>query len=95
MFGFVQLSQYRPTASAVGDGTFSETLGTATTIYGSVILHDDQTILTVHKETDILPEDRIEADGESYRVVQRAGPLEGPRRRYLLEKVNQPITPTS
>lgn len=88
------VSRYRPTRAADGEGGFTETLGAATTIYGAIELHKNETVLICEQHDDIQTGDIIAAEGANYRVTPKIERVMLSRmKRVGLERMEKPITP--
>jgi uncharacterized protein (DUF736 family) len=88
------LTRYRPTPAQDGQGGWTETLGTGTTIYAALKFHENTTTATVDAFEDIAPGDIVAtADAAQYRVsVVTQTP--GARWKTLqLERRQRPVSP--
>lgn len=93
------LDKYRPTKTTDGEGGFTDALGTATTIYGSIEIHKETTSLVVDKDEDVIVGDFIKVAEEStmtealYRVMDSIYTHGQRLRRLTLQRSTRPIVP--
>jgi hypothetical protein len=87
------ITLYRPSKADSGRGTFTETLADGRTIYGTIEVHDAETMLIVSRFTDVLPEDQIVADGALYRVSGSFWTMQATHKRIPLVRIERPIVP--
>jgi hypothetical protein len=87
------ITRYRPTRTPDGEGGFTETLGAAFTVYGSIQTHADKTELIAEIHESIEVGDILVADGAKYRVLGGQAVLGTRKKSYKLERVERPIVP--
>lgn len=86
-------SKYRPTRAADGEGGFTETLGSASTLYGATKTHNNRVLFICDMHEDVEVGDLIVIESARYRVadVERT---QGTRQKQCgLERVDRPIVP--
>jgi|CXWL01.1.fsa_nt_gi hypothetical protein len=92
------LNRYRPTKTSDGQGGFTEALGVALVVFGSMQVHENKTTLLVDSYEDVLVADQIGVQEEStstealYRVVNSERMLGTRWRRLTLERIERPIS---
>ena len=86
---------YRTTKTKAGPGSYSEALGTGTTIYGTWRVHESVTTFIVNRYTDVVPEDVLVVDSAQYRVRKVSMVLTANAKELTLERVDAPIYPVS
>lgn len=98
MIGF-PASRYRPTRVSDGAGGYAETLGSATTVYGLVVLHENRTALVCDADEDVDVGDLVDVDAGGgsgrYRVtaISRQPGATGRRKSCALERLARPVEP--
>jgi len=91
---FTELTQYRPTKVDDGQGGYTmPALGTGTTIWGLIQIHEGERELVTRKEETILNEDILLIDGQYYRVIGKVGHQRGPYMAYFVEATQKPLVP--
>ncbi len=86
---------HTPTKVSGNDGTFSETLGTARTVFGDARIDDESVRLIVDRFANVNVEDICIFDSGQYRVKRiRRVPL-APKIELEIEKVDAPVSESS
>ncbi len=92
-------NRYRPTRVPDGDGGFSETLGTATVLFGILEANKTQITMIVELYEDvkindivgIIPEDT--STETFYRVIDANRVLDTTKREVNLTRIDRPVSP--
>ena len=90
------LTVFRPDKTDNDDGTYDEAapVGPATTVFGNITEHQNETVLIVDRFEDIKPEDIVTTqDAASYRVMNRLRTANAPDAMFKLERESRPVTP--
>jgi len=89
----IPISRYRPTRVSDSEGGWTETLGTALTIYGAIRLHENKTMLACDRHEDVRDGDILVAEQGSYRVMSVERVMGTRLTAYSVEKIDRPIVP--
>ncbi len=91
------LTVYRPDKTDNDDGTYDESAPDPTsTVWGTITIHKGETMLTVDRFEELLPEDTVKTeDGAEYRVLNKERTLNAAEAQFKLQRQTRPIHPTT
>lgn len=84
-------NRYRPTRTSDGMGGFTESAGTAVTVYATMSYQETETRLLARRNSDIQKGDLIDIDGERYRVISQSRQDGTDTQSVLVEKLDRPV----
>ena len=86
-------SKYTPTRTADGMGGSTDALGTSTTVWGAITIHEANTTMSVDIRETVTPDDIFVVDTAQYRVRRIIRHPNGGRMTLELVRVERPIEP--
>jgi len=90
---FALLNKYRPTKVSDGRHGYINSYGTATVLWGAIMVHSNEFELTYRSGEDVKPDDVIVADSGCYKVTGIIGNIGAPMNKAAVERINKPIFP--